>query len=167
MERLFFEKIHRINYLFAEMDALYHQAALKLGMADSIMRVLYTIHDNGERCPLAEIYKRSGISKQTVNSAIRKLEEEEILYLEHYRGRTKMAILTRKGRDYVEQTVARLFAAEVGAFSSWAETEIDAHIRYLERYLDGFRIRLPDLATGAPGSDRPLPEHTADKDDKT
>ncbi len=41
-------RIHRINYLNAELDALYHQASLKLGLTDSASIVLYTIYDNGE-----------------------------------------------------------------------------------------------------------------------
>ena len=39
--------LHRINYLTSELDALYHQAASGVGLADSTMLVLYTIFDNG------------------------------------------------------------------------------------------------------------------------
>ena len=71
MEHNVSEKLHRINNLLAETDAVYHQASLRLGIADSTMRILYTILDNGERCLLSDVYKQSGISKQTVNSALR------------------------------------------------------------------------------------------------
>ena len=74
-------KSHRINYLIAEMDALYHQASLKIGLSDSACIVLYTIYDQGEECLLSDIYKQSGISKQTVNSALRILEKKQIIYL--------------------------------------------------------------------------------------
>lgn len=89
MKKDIFEEIHRINYLLAETDALYHQASLKIGVADSSMCVLYAIYNHGESCLLSDIYKMSGISKQTVNSAVRKLEREEILYLEQYKGKAK------------------------------------------------------------------------------
>ena len=79
MEHNVSEKLHRINNLLAETDAVYHQASLRLGIADSTMRILYTILDNGERCLLSDVYKQSGISKQTVNSALRKLESAEII----------------------------------------------------------------------------------------
>ncbi len=81
MDNRTLEKLHRINYLIAETDALYHQASLKLGISDSAMRVLYTVHDCGGSCQLSDIYKRSGISKQTVNSALRKLEADGVIYL--------------------------------------------------------------------------------------
>lgn len=45
-------------------------------------------HYGNERL-LSDIYKKSGISKQTVNSAIRSLEADGILYLEQYNGRAK------------------------------------------------------------------------------
>lgn len=64
MEHNVSEKLHRINNLLAETDAVYHQASLRLGIADSTMRILYTILDNGERCLLSDVYKQSGISKQ-------------------------------------------------------------------------------------------------------
>ena len=82
MDQKHLNKIRKINYLISEMDALYHLASLKMGISDSVSIVLYTIYDSGNGCLLSDVYKKSGISKQTVNSAVRKLETEEILYLE-------------------------------------------------------------------------------------
>lgn len=62
---------------------------MRIGLADSVMRILYAIYDNGDGCLLHTICQQSGISKQTVNSAIRKLEEEGILYLVQGKARTK------------------------------------------------------------------------------
>lgn len=139
MKKSAFEKLHRINYLGAEMDALYHQVSRKLGISDSVMRALYTIYDNGGTCLLSDIYKQSGISKQTVNSAMRKLESDAILYLEPEKGRGKRVRLTEKGERYVEKTVARLYAAECEVFSGWPEEEIDTYIRFMEKFNDMFR----------------------------
>lgn len=145
MKKIALEKLHRINYLGAEMDALYHQASLRLGVSDSVMRALYTVYDNGGTCLLSDIYKQSGISKQTVNSAIRKLESEEILYLEQENGRGKRVHLTEKGKDYVEKNVARLYAAECEVFASWTEEEIDSYICFMEKYNEMFRQQLEQM----------------------
>ena len=104
-------EIHRINYLTAETDALYHRASLKLGITDSVSIVLYSIYDAGNDCLLSDIYKKSGISKQTINSAIRGLEADGILYLEQHNGRSKKIVLTDKGKGYVQKTAARLYQA--------------------------------------------------------
>lgn len=145
MKKKALEKLHRINYLGAEMDALYHQASLRLGVSDSVMRALYTVYDNGGTCLLSDIYKQSGISKQTVNSAIRRLESEEILYLEQENGRGKRVYLTEKGKDYVEKNVARLYAAECEIFASWTEEEIDSYICFMEKYNEMFRQQLEQM----------------------
>ena len=145
METKICSRIHRINYLNAELDALYHHASLKLGLTDSASIVLYTLYDNGEDCLLSDIYKQSGVSKQTVHSAIRNLEKEHILYLEPHSGRAKKVVLTDTGREFVQKTVARLFDAEAAAFSSWTEEEISAHIGFMEKYIHSFREQIEKI----------------------
>lgn len=137
--------MHRINYLNAELNALYHQASLKLGLTDSASIVLYTIYDNGQDCLLSDIYKQSGVSKQTVNSAIRNLEKKHIIYLEQHSGRAKKVILTDTGKEYVQKTVARLFDAESAVFASWTEEEINAHIGFMEKYIHSFQEQVKKL----------------------
>lgn len=138
-------EVHQINYLSSEMESLYHQASLKLGMSDSVSIVLYTIYDAGEDCLLRDIYQKSGISKQTVNSAIRALEADGVLYLEQHTGRSKKVFLTGKGRDYVERTAAKLYEAEAQAFGSWPQEEIAAYIRLMGKYVDCLRQQVEKL----------------------
>ncbi len=145
METKIRSRIHRINYLNGELDALYHQASLKLGLTDSASIVLYTLYDNGEDCLLSDIYKQSGVSKQTVNSAIRNLEKKRMIYLEQHSGRTKKVVLTDAGKAFVQKTIARLFDAEAAAFSSWTEEEISAHIGFMEKYIRSFREQVEKL----------------------
>ena len=90
MSEIIQDKVNQINCLNEEIDSLYHQAALKLGVSDCVLFVLYMLHTNDGKCLLYDIYKLSGISKQTVNSAIRKLENEETVYLEKCNGKSKM-----------------------------------------------------------------------------
>lgn len=139
------DKIHRINYLNAELNALYHHASLKLGLTDSASIVLYTIYDNGEACLLSDIYKQSGVSKQTVNSAIRNLEKKHIIHLEQYSGRAKKVILTETGKEYVQKTIARLFDAEAAAFATWTEEEINAHIAFIKKFIHSFHEQVEKL----------------------
>ena len=137
--------IHQINYLMKETDAIYHRASLKLKISDSVSCVLYTIYDIGPQCLLSDIYKSSGMSRQTVNSAIRNLEAADILYLEPYRGRAKRIVLTEKGTEYIQETAAKLFAAEMAAFDSWTEEEISAHLHLIEKYAECLRREIDKL----------------------
>ena len=76
------EQVKRFNLLTTEIDAAYHEATLKLGLSDSAMIILYTICLFEGACPLGDIVVLSGLPKQTVNSALRKLEGEDVVYLE-------------------------------------------------------------------------------------
>lgn len=133
------ETIHKINYLTSEMDALYHQVSLKQGISDSVSMVLYAIYEKGGDCLLSEIYKDTGVSKQTVNSAIRKLEDDGVLYLQSHTGRLKRVLFTEKGRNLAQNTVGQLMEAEVMAFADWTDREIWVHVQLMERYLEDFR----------------------------
>lgn len=139
------QEIHRINYLVSEMDSFYHQASLKLGISDSISIVLYAIYDAGQDCLLSDIYKKTGISKQTINSAIRSLEARDILYLEQHIGRSKKILLTEKGKEFIEKTAARIYQAEMQAFDTWTDEEIDTYIRLMEKYAHCFRQQMEQL----------------------
>ena len=138
-------KIRKINYLISETDALYHLASLKMGISDSVSIVLYTIYDSGNGCLLSDVYKKSGISKQTVNSAVRKLETEEILYLEQHTGRSKRIFLTDRGKTFVRETVARLYEAEAGVFDTWREEEVNTYINLMKKYADCLRQQVDRL----------------------
>ena len=145
MDRNHRKKLHQINYLTTKMESLYHLSSLKLGITDSVSIVLYSIYDAGGECLLRDIYKSSGISKQTVNSAVRGLEADGVLYLEQHNGRAKKVVLTDKGRDYVQRTVARLYQAEINVFDSWTQEEISTYIQLMEKYADCFRQQIEKL----------------------
>ncbi len=145
MEKARQDLIHKINYLMQETDALYHQAALKLKVSDSVSDILYAIYDIGPGCLLSDVYKRFGTSRQTVNSAIRNLEAADILYLEPYRGRAKRIVLTEKGTQYIRETAAKLFDAEAAAFNGWTEEEISTHLQLIEKYTECFRREIEKL----------------------
>lgn len=142
------EKVHKVNCLTNDLDALYHQAARKLGVADSVMIVAYMIYEKGDGCLLHDICNESGISKQTINSAIRKLEQEGILYLEQDKGKTKRICLTEKGNDFIQNTASRLVEAECNAFRDWTEEEFALYIKFMEKYNDAFRAEVDKMEKG-------------------
>lgn len=139
------EHIHQINYLTAELNSLYHHAALIFGFSDSVMQVLYYLRDHGHCCLLKDIYKQCGTSKQTIHSAIRKLEKEGTLYLEAGTGKNKMVYLTEKGKRLVEQTIDHVFQAEANVFASWPEEEVESYLNYMERFIRHFEKQVVTL----------------------
>lgn len=142
----FKKRIDRINHISAELQSIYHKSSLKLKITDSMSMTLYSIYVNGGKCLISKIREASGMKKQTLNSALRTLEEDDIIILENYKNtRFKVAILTEKGKIFAEKTVARLVRAEENAFSSWSEREIDKYIYFMERYNKCFEAEINKL----------------------
>lgn len=146
MEELIIKEMKRFNYLTSEIDAAYHEAALKLGLSDSAMQILYTICSNGKnQCLLSDICKLSGISKQTINSALRKLEAENILYLQTFNGKKKKVYLTEKGKILAGNTVVRLIEIENSIMTSWSKEEQEIYLELTERYLIAFHKKIKEI----------------------
>lgn len=133
------KEMKRYNHLLGEIEATYHEMSLKLGLSDSAMIVLYTICDEGESCPLSEICRRSGLSKQTVNSAIRKLEADGILYLEKAGVRSKTVCLTVAGKELAGRTALRLLNVENAILASWTRQDVEKYLELTERFLTALR----------------------------
>ena len=139
------DELKRFNHLTGEIEALYHEAALKLGMSDSAMNILYTICNVGDNCLLSDICRLSGTSKQTIHSAVRILENDGIVYLEAKSGRKKAVCLTEKGKAKVKATVARVIEIENQIFSSWTKLEREEYLRLTKDYMLAFKEKIDSL----------------------
>lgn len=94
---------------------------------------------------MGEICTLSGISRQTINSALRKLEEEGIVYLEDMGGRRKRVCLTDKGRNLAEHKVVRLMEIENGILDSWPKAEMEQYLESMEKYLTALKNKIAEL----------------------
>ena len=145
------EQWKRLMHIYGEIDAAYHDAALKMGLSDSAMHILYTVvMAQGPMYP-AEIARLSGLSRQTVNSALRGLERQGVLYLETGTGRNRPVRLTQAGEALCRERVAPLVAAEEAVWSGWPEADRGAYLRLSQRYLEDLRAQveaLPDKRDG-------------------
>lgn len=140
MEFLIDAQMQRFNLLTKEIDTAYHDAALKLGMSDSAMVILYTVCSYGGECLLSDM--TSTVSKQTINSALRKLEADDIVRSEAFAGRKKKVYLTEKGKQLAKDTAYRVIEIENEIFASWSTEEKRIYIELTQRYLEAFKERI-------------------------
>lgn len=132
-------EMKRYNHLVGEMNAVYHDISLHLGLSDSAMIILYTICDNGDSCLLQDISRRSGVSKQTINSAIRKLEKEGIVYLKSAGAKNKNVYLTDEGKQLAKHSALRLIEMENDIFASWETDDVEKYLEFTERFLTSLK----------------------------
>lgn len=139
------QKLKRYNYVMNEINSIYHDAAMRMGISDSVLNILYVICENDDRCLQSEIYKQTGISRQTINSAIRKLEKDGIVYLEQGQGRNTIVCLTDAGKEYAGEKARPVIRIENEIFNEWTEKESRLYLELTERYRDSLKKKLDAL----------------------
>ena len=135
------KQLRRFNRLIGETEAAYHELAQRLGLSDSAFQILYTLHAEGGACPLRDICDFSGLTKQTVNSALRKLEAEGSVTTASSGTRHKTVVLTSEGAALAERTVAQVIAVENDILGSWPPDELERYLQLTEDYLVAMRER--------------------------
>lgn len=139
------KEMKRFNHLHGEIEATYHDSSLKFGISDSVSKVLYTICSVGDSFLLNDICRNTGLSKQTVNSAIRNLESDDIVYLEAVDGKSKRVCLTEKGKQFAANTAFRLIEIENAIFNSWVDDDVQKYLDLTERFLTSLKEKVEQL----------------------
>ena len=114
---------HEYNAIESLIGCAYHEAALKMHLADSELCILYTLHTHGPGCLQSTLYKETGLTKTTVNSALKKLEKGGTLYLTPGPGRNTRVYLTESGAQLARDTAGRLMELENRIYASWTPEE--------------------------------------------
>jgi len=145
MEHSISQNMKRCNHIQGEIESVYHNAALKFGLADSAQFILYTICYLGDNCPLNEVVKMTGISKQTVNSALRNMEKQGLIRLMQATPKTKNVALTQNGEKLAEETVLQLMKIEDDVFSAWSNEDVQKYLELNERFLKDLKEKIDQL----------------------
>lgn len=137
-----YQKIKRYNYILNEIGAIYHEAAVRMEISDSVQNIYYVLCENGGSCLQSEIYKQTGVSRQTINSAVRKLEREGEIYLKQGEGRNTIVCLTKQGEKRANEIALPILSAENEIFEEWTKEELDTYFALTERYRDALQKKL-------------------------
>lgn len=132
-------KAGQYTYLAGEINALYHEAAVKMGVSDSVQNILYVICEKEDKCLQSDISKLTGMSRQTINSAIRKLETDGIVYLEPGKGRNTVVCLTEKGKRFALEKIYPLYEVENKIWNEWTDDEQQQYLMLTQKYRDALK----------------------------
>ncbi|MBD5536064.1 MAG: winged helix-turn-helix transcriptional regulator [Lachnospiraceae bacterium] len=127
-------ELKEFNRLYREMDGLYHMLALHAGLSDSAMLILYALAEMGGGCLQKDIAASYGISRQTINSATKKLQQEGIITLTRGRKRDMHMHLTAAGEQLVKEKIFPIMELENRSFSLMPPEECEALLRLTEQY---------------------------------
>ncbi len=132
------------NELFKQSDNLYRSAAARFGISVSALDILYALWEE-DGCSQKRICELCFVSKQTVNSSLRKLEREGFVTLSDLGTREKQVFLTEKGHALAKRSAARVVEAEKKALTVFDEQERETIVRLGERYIRSLKANMEEL----------------------
>lgn len=133
------DSLKEFNLLSKEISDTYAELNRSLGISGSVFDILYTISNLGDGCLQKDICAMSFTSKQTINSAIRKMEQEKLLYLTPGKGREMHIHLTSAGKKIMEEKIYPVIQTENQIFEEMSESERKEYIRLTRKYLQRMR----------------------------
>ena len=133
MEELTFQQfITEVNRTYKEEEDFYRRLARRSGLSDAAFWVLYSIETAPGPVTQTDIGSTLMLSKQTINSGLKQLEQGGQITLSGGPGRRKYLQLTGRGQNLAERTVRKVLELEERAFRSMSPEE-QAHILALMR----------------------------------
>lgn len=126
--------LQRFNKIWDRVNAAYHKASGRMGLADSEFIILYMLCDYRRPMSQSEIIRLTGLSKQTVNSSVRRMEKAGWLVLGERSNRLRKMELTENGREIVRDKIVPFMELEAGIFDQWTEEERETFLGLMERY---------------------------------
>ena len=144
MDRNAYQMLIAFNRETKKLDDVYRSAAKSCGISECAFWILYTLRVEEKPFTQAEICEFLIEPKQTVHSALKKLEAEG--YLARTSGadlRSKRVALTEKGEQFARAWIDRVLEAEAAALCAMPEAERAAFVRGLHLFCrlleEGFR----------------------------
>lgn len=136
--------LREFNHINKEYNDIYREAVAHMGISESAFDILYSVCELGDGCLQRDICKVCYIPKQTVNSAIRKLEKEGYLVLTRGHGRQMHIIMTEMGKEKQRQWIYPLIQAENAAFSVLTEEENFRLLALHRKYVTALRRHMSE-----------------------
>ena len=115
--------IQEFNQLLKKMDSIYCKLAKSSGLSDTAFWIIYTIKNEKETYKQKDLCVMWSYSKQTINSALKKLEEQNIIQLVAVpeNKKDKKIILTEYGEHIAEKFIKPVNEIEKNALNEIKE----------------------------------------------
>ena len=122
--------------LYKEDDGLYRRLAKHFRLSESAFWILYTLEASQQPLTQAELCGWLYLSKQTINSGLKQLEQEGRIRLSDGPGRKKYLRLSDTGRALAARTVRPVIEIEERAFLSMTQEEQEDFLRLTRLHLE-------------------------------
>ena len=107
MEEMTFEEFSReVNNIYKKNCEVYYKLASHFGMTETMFDILYFVRENDGGYTQVQLCESLHLRKQTVNSALKKLEKDGVICLSQDSGNKKSKTIhfTEKGKELAQST---------------------------------------------------------------
>ena len=138
-------KYNEMNVVFENIDVYYHEAAKRMGLSDAEFILLYILVQADGFIPQKRIYQETCKSKSTINSAIKKLENNGIVEIKALDGKSTQVRLTKEGKKLSQNTVVKVIEIENRIYDSWSNEQKELMLYLNKDFLDKFSAEVERL----------------------
>ena len=126
------------NRLHKKMNVLYHDYAKSVGLSDAAFWLLYSLYEHGQPCTQKDLCAAWFYAPQTINSALKGLEEQGFISLElaPKSRKNKQIIFTEAGRTLIEDKIVPLVHAEEQSFERLEEQELNQLLAITQKHIE-------------------------------
>lgn len=129
------KKLSEYNSIIKENEGIYHRVAKKNGLSNGAFWILYMMCEEEGKLTQSAVCDTFCQPKQTVNSAIKKLEQEGFVELETVAGsHVKHINFTQKGWQFAEDTIFKVIASEQKALDGLTLKEQEEFFRLFRKF---------------------------------
>lgn len=144
-EDLVSKRLAEYNSIIKGHEDLYRQLAKRFGMSECSFWILYSLRETNTSITQSELCYALSQPKQTINSALKKMQDYGFIELLISQDRRKKYIrLTDKGALLAQETVDKVILLENQTFDTFTEEEQSLFLQLLHKYTDNLKINLSE-----------------------
>lgn len=134
------------NVIWKEQDDIYRGVAKTLGISESIFWILYFLRGSGENVTQSFMCSMMLEPKQTINTALKKMESDGLIFFSDSGDRrSKYIYLTEKGTALAKKTVDKVIVAERAAMEMIPEDEQRQFLGLFRKYNDCLKEKMGEI----------------------
>lgn len=136
-------RLKQYNDITKENDELYRGAAKKYGFSECEFWILYYLRSEYGEPMQSGICNSFYLPKQSIHSALKKLEADGYIALTAGGNRrSKGILLTSEGKRICAETVDHIIEAEKSALGSLSEEEQEKFMNLFNKYTEKFKLNM-------------------------
>ena len=135
MDEQTYSRLLAYNSLLKELDDIYRHAAKDLALSECTLWILYTLRVEQTAPTQSEIGRFLYQPKQTVNSALKKMENDGLIEFFHAANRKNKQIrLTDKGKALAAQSADKVIKVEYNALFGLSDKEQETFLLLFSKF---------------------------------